>query len=117
MDSQIVLPSDGVFTVSVWPTYVGVMGDDGVEPISSPDYERGSIKWTPDVEDGKFVGYGRIVVPAGTWSHVLYCYHVSDPRLVCPPQPLAHPFILAGSGTIDIFNITEQDFRPELRSK
>lgn len=108
---ELTTPGVGILSATIWPTYLGAVKDDGSEPISSPDYQRGILFW--DVEAGVLLGHGRILVPAGEWTHIIYCHHPSLPTFVAS-QRLAHPIVLDAPGDIAMERITEADVRPGL---
>jgi hypothetical protein len=71
----------------LWPVYVGVShghpgGVTGAcpmnEPWGHPDYERGQITWerqppTLLFPEGEILGRALIRVPAGIWTHWVFC--------------------------------------------
>jgi len=101
---------DGTLSFVVWPAYVGACTETGEEPINHASYERGMIRWDVMPND-ELVGRARVQIPAGTWTHVLYCPHPTSPQ-VYSAQKLAHPLVLSGAGTIDMDCITEKDIQP-----
>lgn len=102
---------DGVLSAIVWPTYVGAVRSNGEEPMSDPDYKRGSIKWR--TEGDLIVGSTTILVPAGDWSWLIYCYNDFKPNFISS-QKLAHTLHVADQGgSITIERITPDDFKIE----
>jgi len=107
MDTQF-CGLDGVLSALVWPTYVGAVRSNGEEPMSDPDYKRGSIQWR--TEGDEIVGSATILVPSGEWSWIIYCYNDIKPTFMSSQQ-LAHPLRVDGpGGTIDLHRITKDDF-------
>jgi len=106
------IPSVGEGTLSfvIWPAYAGAANEDGTEPVSDPDYQRGQISWKVTTQD-KILGRTRIQLPAGVWTHILYTHHPSEP-LVITAAKLAHPIVLHQAGYIDLTDITEEDVCP-----
>lgn len=108
---------DGVLSAIVWPTYVGAVRTDGAEPMSDPEYQRGSITWRN--EGDEIVGSATINCPAGEWSWLIYCYGPEKPQFVSS-QKLAFPVQTGPDGFIRIERITKADFDIEnqaLRTK
>lgn len=103
------LVCDGIFSATVWPTHIGALTIDGNEPISNPDYQRGQIAWRV-ADNGMVVGYGEAAVPAGEWSHVIFCHHPSAPSFVSVLK-LAHPLRLQRPGVVRLDQISESDWR------
>lgn len=99
----------GILTAVVWPTHIGVVGPDGVEPVGDPEYQRGQITWA--VVDDVLEGMGLVETPAGEWTHVVYGHHPVQGE-ICNVQKFAHPFVFHEPGIITLAKITEHDIRP-----
>jgi hypothetical protein len=98
--------SDGVLSAIVWPTYVGAVKVNGDEPMYDYYYKRGQIDW--EYNRGVIEGYARIMVPAGEWSHVIYCRNQFEPGFIIAAK-LEHPIMLKTPDFIDLFGISESD--------
>lgn len=101
---------EGTLSFVIWPAYAGAVNEHGNEPISNPDYQRGQIIWGITAQD-QILGHTRIHLPAGTWTHIVYTHHPSEP-LVITASKLLHPIVLHEAGYLDITDITEEDVRP-----
>jgi hypothetical protein len=105
-------PNPGVLTVDVWPTYMGLgYSTDGVqlvEQIGTPGYERGPITW--ETKDGEILGRARVVLPKGTYTHLLFCHGPCD-RLAGVEQ-LEHPVVFDRAGFFDVDPIHNRDYVP-----
>lgn len=100
---------EGILSAVVWPTYVGAVRSNGEEPMSDPDYKRGSIAWR--TEGDEIVGSATILVPPGDWSWIIYCYDDHKPRFVSS-QKLDQTLRVAGAGgDITLQRITQADFK------
>jgi hypothetical protein len=102
--------SDGVLSAVIWPTHAGMIRVDGTEPLGSPDYARGQIRWDV-MPNGEIVGRVRVYVCAGQWAWIAYCAHPCRPQIITA-QKLAHTLELQAPGMIDLDCITEKDVRP-----
>jgi hypothetical protein len=109
-ECQPALPGDGILSAVIWPSHAGACDEQGNEPISNPDYQRGQLSWGLD-ESGRLTGHCRILVPAGTWCFTIYSHHPTKPVII-NAQKLSPPMILPKAGWIDLDNITEEDIRP-----
>lgn len=103
---------DGVLTLIVWPTHVGVATDAG-EPGTSPDYERGVVHWGPNADAtvapvGDIIGRARIDVPAGEYFYWVY-FHAPLGGRHCTVVPMEHPLRMPTSGVIDLYPIANGD--------
>lgn len=98
----------GVVRAVVWPTYAGVYDQYGVEPWSSPDYQRVQIRW----EFVKGVLKGRtmseILTPPGVFTQMLFSH--TPTGLVAAVRHFDKPFIFRKPGSILLKDIVEQDF-------
>jgi hypothetical protein len=104
------MPSDGILSAIVWPTHVGAVNADGIEPMHDHDYRRGQIRWGRTIP-GNIIGRATVLVPAGEWTHIVYCYHPTKPVIV-QTQKLAHPLVLAAAGDITLDGIGFDDVCP-----
>ena len=94
----------------VWPVYAGAVDAGGIEPMFDRDYERGQIFWGLN-EQGRMVGRAKIIIPRGSrdWTHIIYCHNAFKPGYTWA-QKLFHPMRLPDGGTIDLIDITDEDF-------
>jgi hypothetical protein len=100
---------EGILSAVIWPNHAGAVNRFGDEPLSDPDYQRGQITWGMTA-GGVLLGNCRILVPMGTWTHIVYG-HRPD-RGFTAAQKLSHPMTLSAAGVIDLDDITEADIRP-----
>jgi hypothetical protein len=100
----------GVLSAVVWPTWAGSVNEHGEEPISDPDYQRSQISWGLN-EQGRIVGYAKIHVPRGIWTHIIYHHHPTRGGYITA-QKLAHPLQLSSDGEIELIDITDEDVKP-----
>lgn len=103
--------ADGVLALTVWPAYVGLGWIDPagapVEPDTNPDYQRGQITWRAG-DDGGPVGHGRVQVPAGDYTVIVYAQAPAGGLSVSGARLLAHPLTLTEATPIDVAEITAQ---------
>ena len=108
------MPGDGVLTVVVWPTYVGVangINGTAAEPIGHPNYERGQITWTPVEDERQVIGRARILCPPGTYTHFVYYQHPTQMRLVGATQ-MDYPITFtAANNVLDVDPIENHDLQ------
>jgi len=101
---------EGTLGFVVWPTHAGCVNRAGEEPMFKLDYHRGQIFWDKN-DRGIILGRATVLVPAGEWCWVIYCYNPYNPSFVTA-QKLAHPLILHEPGTIELSEITEAEVTP-----
>jgi hypothetical protein len=103
------LQAIGVFTVAVWPVYVGVQDIRAIEPWTYLDYERAQIVW--ETAGQKLHGRTKreILVPAGTFTHLVFTHQPASP-LLCAITPLDHPFVFHEPSAISLKDIVQEDF-------
>jgi hypothetical protein len=99
----------------VWPVYVGVSNCHpgaivGACPIGEPwghrDYERGQITWerqapTLLTPEGEILGRAMIRVPAGIWTHYVFCSGFQQAALMDATQ-MDFPTALQQATVIDL---------------
>lgn len=110
---QVIPANEGILRVDVWPVYVG-MGEstDGItllEYAGHPDYQRGMITWEPD-PGGDLIGRARILLPAGLYTHILFCH--GPVEMVIGVEQLEHPLVFKTAGIFDLNPIHNRSYLP-----
>jgi hypothetical protein len=100
----------GVLSFKVLPVYAGAVNHLGEEPITSPLYKRGMIRWDV-MPNGEQVGHVTIDVPAGLWRWAIYCFHPTKP-LFYAVEKLPAAVALASSGVVTLDCITMENIQP-----
>ena len=113
------LPAGGgeiILSAEVWPTHVGFAVDDpgfgpqpAFEPTFSIDYERGQISWAT-MPNGEIIGHTKVVLPAGTYTHMLYLHGPGELPMMCGRRQLPHPVTLTSRGEITVDPIAYRDW-------
>jgi hypothetical protein len=98
---------EGRLSAVIWPTYVGAIQHNGEEPMYHHDYLRGQILWGLDNEN-QLAGYAKVFVPAGAWTHIIYCRSQFKPGFVTISQ-LEQPLVFYKPDSIVLLHITERD--------
>lgn len=95
--------NEGVLTIDVWPVYMGVgeSTDDFtlIEQFGHPDYQRGQIRWDTQ-PDGEIVGFARVLLPAGMYTHLMFCNGPSE--MLVAIEKLEHPLMFDRPGFYDV---------------
>lgn len=112
---------DGKLALTVWPAYIGLVNANlgtppfsVVEPIESPDYQRGQITWEYRKAAGfpdSILGRARILCPAGDYTHFAFFQHPTDMR-VTGLRKLDHPLRYTERvNTVDVDPIYNEDLQ------
>lgn len=101
----------GVFGAVVWPTYLGAAtGHPGAGPRANnepddPYYERGQITW--ELEGEKIVGRATLHVPAGTYTHLVFCHGPTGLDMMIDHTQFEHPLVYERAGVMDVYPINK----------
>lgn len=91
-----------ILGAKIMPIYAGALNAHGEEPMSTPGYQRGMIKWDT-FPNNDVVGQFRIMVPNGTWTWIIYTFHPTSPSFYAVER-LVHPMTLSGYIDVDCVN-------------
>jgi hypothetical protein len=106
------IAADGVFAITVWPSYVGLGSTSPTtglvdEPDDDARYGRGQITWATVYSQP--VGHARVFAPAGAYDHLIYCSAPVGSLTVQSVHRLPHPVVFDTDRWLDIAGITNQD--------
>jgi hypothetical protein len=103
----------------VWPVYLGACtGHPGEVPGSNPlhepfgdiNYTRGQITWVRQPDD-EILGWAKIWVPAGVYTHYAFCSSYQQNGLMGSSQ-MPYPVVFDKPGMIHVDPIKNQDVLP-----
>ncbi|MBE5453517.1 hypothetical protein E3G52_000381 [Mycobacteroides abscessus] len=97
--------TDGILQVIVWPVYLGMATEAGLEPLH-PDYQRGQIDWHPTPKG--IEGAAKVWVPAGRYPFFTYWMQPEGGVPVGISQP-EHPLAFNCRTLVDVRPIKNGD--------